>query len=153
MIELEAGFPVSGSPPPMKRRFLALLFLVSGFALRAQSSEPNLDFAFEQLKTNGAAPFAKVLYEDNSEEARQLTKHLAPMIESSGEYLGYEILSRRSIGRRLERLVLVAYFAKRPIFLRMDLYESSSTKLCLSTLISREASELLPFDIISATGR
>jgi len=137
----------------MKRRFLAVMFLVSGLALRAQSSELNLDFAFEQLKTNGAVPFAKVLYEDNVEEARILSKHMAPMLENVGEYLGYEILSRRSIGRRLERLVLVAYFAKRPLFIRLDLYEGNPGKLCLSTLVSREATELLPFDVISATGR
>ncbi len=137
----------------MKRRFLAVMFLVSGLALQAQSSELNLDFAFEQLKTNGAVPFAKVLHEDNVEEARILSKHLAPQIENAGEYLGYEILSRRSIGRRLERLVLVAYFAKRPLFIRLDLYEGSTTKFCLSTLVSRDASELLPFDVISATGR
>jgi len=137
----------------MKRSLFLVMLLLSGLALRAQSSDLNLEFAFGQLKTNGATPFAKALYEADLDGARILSKTMGPMLESCGDYLEYEVLSRRSIGRRMERLVLAIHFSKRPLFLRIDLYETNTSKICLSTLVSKEASEILPFDVISSTGR
>jgi len=137
----------------MKRSLFLVMLFLSGLALRAQSSDLNLDFAFEQLKTNGATPFAKVLYDSDLDGVKSLSKTMGPMVEASGDYLEYEILSRKPIGRRLERWVLAIHFSKRPLFLRLDVYETNISKICLSTLVSREASEILPFDMISATGR
>ena len=140
---------------PMKPS-IALFAMCLAFASStavAQSSGPNLDFAFEQLKTNGAEPFAKYLYEANPENSRAVAAQLSSLAKGKGDYLGYEVISRVRLTKRVERVTIVINFETCPIYMRIDLYDSIKTKLCMPAVLSREATDILPFDLISAAGK
>ena len=130
-----------------------ILLLAAGIRLNAQVNEVDLNFALAQLKTNGLFPFAKILYADNQESAKQTVDQLGPLLRASGDYAGFEILSRRNLTKRVERLVIVLNFDNFPIYMRIDYYDNSKQKICLPAKFSREAAEILPFDLISATGK
>jgi hypothetical protein len=137
----------------MKHLHLILVLVLLALPLAAQSSNPSLDFAFEQWRSNGPEPFAKALYGANAESAKQLSAQLAPMVRLRGEYQGYEVISRTKIGQKLERHIIVIHFEHAPLFMRLDLYEAAHARFFLPALVSREASDILPLDILSVAGK
>jgi hypothetical protein len=130
--------------------FLVIFLLSPG--LRAQSHHDNLDAAFAQLKGNGLSPFARVLYED-SDSADNFVRRLSPLVSNAGDFFGYEIVSERRITQKITRVVIVIYFDKSPVYLRLDYYETPKGRICLPALASKEASDILPPDLIAATGK
>ena len=138
----------------MKSLTLAI-FLLLTLATRAsaQSADGDLSSAFSQLKANGAIPFAKALYPDEPENARQLISQLSPLIQMAGEFSTFELVSRRFLTKRVERLIVVIYFENFPVYLRIDSYENSKRRIFLPVKISRDAADILPFDLISASGK
>ena len=137
----------------MKTLTLLLLILAIAVRANAQPSEITLDSAFSQLKGNGAAPFAKALYESDQENARQLVSQLSPLLTQAGEFFGYEIVSRRYLTKRVERIVIAIYFEKFPVYMRIDAYDTPKGRIFLAASCNKEASALLPFDLISASGK
>lgn len=130
----------------------ALLLTLATHAF-AQSDEVDLNFAFSQMKGNGAVPFSKALYGSDTEKARVLVDHLTPLVQWSGNFEDFELISRRYLSKKIERLVLVMYFEKFPVYMRIDYYQTSKGRIFLTAKFSKEAAEILPFDLISATGK
>lgn len=128
---------------------ISLSFCVSAFP---QAGANDLDFAFSQLKGNGPASFANSLYQDG-DNARQLTNRLNPLMQGVGEFNGYEIISRRFLSKRIERLIIVLYFERFPVYLRLDYYDTTKGRVCLPANVSKEASDILPYDLISTVGK
>ena len=128
----------------------ALLFASRAFA---QAADPVLDAAFPQLKGNGPVPFSRAVYEGDTDNARQLAAQFNPLLAQSGSFVGYEVVSRKFLTKRVERISLAIYFENFPVYLRIDAYESPKGRIYLSANVSREASGILPFDLISATGK
>ena len=137
----------------MKIKTFGLSILLLASALYGQNRGPDIDFAMSQLKTNGAVPFAKAIYLDDADLGNHLGAKLEPQIRNFGDYLGYEVVSRKYICKRVERVVLVIYFERRPLYLRVDYYETSKMRICLPWIVATDAAEVLPFDIISASGK
>lgn len=155
MSATSVSYPQSFYYPIMSivKRFLCLCALCLALPAFAQVAAIDMDFAFHQLKTNGSEPFAKALYEANPECIKPLVAQLSPLIKDRRGYIGYEELSRARLGKRLERVVYAIHFENGPIFLRLDFYDNGSQRICLPAVVSREASEVLPFDLISAAGK
>ena len=130
-----------------------VLFLAFSSRLGAQTSEIDLNFAFTQMKANGLSPFARLLYPGDQKSAQQLVDQLGPLAQSAGEFNSYELLSRHFLTKRIERVVIVIYFENYPVYMRIDYYENSKNKICLPAKFSKEAADILPFDVISATGK
>ncbi len=132
---------------------LTLLFLLIAIRLCAQTGEPDLNFVFSQLKGNGPVPFAGALYEGDQAKAAQLVGRLGPLMRDSGDFLGFEILSRQYLTKRVERVVVAIYFDRFPVYLRFDYYDTSKGKICLPASVSKEANEILPHELISISGK
>lgn len=130
-----------------------MLFFGAAVFAQAQMGEPDLNFAFSQLKSNGPVPFARALYEADQDAADELVSRLVPMTKHVGEFTGFEIVSRKFLTKRIERVVVAIYFERRPVYLRVDYYETAKGRVCLPAAVSREAADVLPFDLISAAGR
>ncbi len=137
----------------MKVILLALLALVLARPLPAQPAEGKLYQALAQLKTNGPTTFADLLYGIDTESARLLANQLKPLIGPSGDYLGYQVVSKIALTTRVERLTLAIYFERLPVYMRIDVYENPSGKIYLPAKVSRDAADILPFDLISAAGK
>ena len=137
----------------MKILRLLPLFLVFALRLPAQSAESDLNFAFSQLKSNGPVPFARALYAGDTDSAKQLSERLGSLTGNSGDCFGYEVVSRKFITKRIERFVVAIYFEKFPVYLRIDYYDTTKGRICLPASLSKEASDLLPFEIIAAAGK
>jgi hypothetical protein len=137
----------------MKTLRLLLLGLVIAACAHAQNAGPDLDFAFSQLKGNGPVPFARALYDTDQENARQVVSQLSPLLAQSGDFFGYEIVSRKFLTKRVERVVVVIYFERFPLYMRIDYYDTPKGRICLPASFTKEASAILPFDLISATGK
>ena len=133
--------------------FIFFLLLASGIPINAQTNESDLTFAFSQLKGNGAVPFSKAIYQTDTESARNLVDHLTPLIQGSGNYLGFEIVSRHALTKRIERVVIVIYFENLPVYMRIDAYNNTKSQIFLTAKFSKDAAEILPFDLISAAGK
>lgn len=141
-------------PPFMKTfTFVAFLLLTIVTRVSAQASEVDLNFPFSQLKGNGSVPFSKALFVGDQESATQLVNQLSPLLRSAGDFSGFELLSRRNLTKRIERLVIVMYFENFPVYMRIDSYENSKGRIFLPAKFSKEAAEILPFDLISASGK
>ena len=136
----------------MKIPVLFFLVLLIGTGLRAQSHQDNLDAAFTQLKGNGLTPFARVLYDDLG-NADNFVRRLSPLVSNAGDFLSYEIISERRLTQKITRVVIVIYFEKAPVYLRIDFYETPKGRICLPALASREASDVLPPDLIAVAGK
>lgn len=136
----------------MKKITLCFALLLFATRALAASGAVDLDFAFSQLKGNGPAPFANALYQDR-DHAQRLVSRLDPLIQGAGQFNGYEIISQRNLAKKIERVVLVLYFDKAPIYMRIDLYETTQGKICLPAIVSKEAADVLPADFISAAGK
>ena len=142
------------SSPSMKTFILvAFLLLTIGTRVSAQAGEVDLNFAFTQLKGNGSGPFSKALFVGDQESATQLVNQLSPLLKSAGDYSSFELVSRRNLTKRIERLVIVVYFENFPVYMRIDSYENSKGRIFLPAKFSKEAAEILPFDLISASGK
>lgn len=136
----------------MKTVTLLLLVILLSTRASAQAGANDLDFAFLQLKGNGAGPFAGSLYQD-PDNARQLANRLNPLIQGAGEFNSYEIISRRPLAKRIERLTIVIYFEKFPVYMRIDYYDTNKGRICLPASVAKEAAEILPFDLIASVGK
>jgi hypothetical protein len=136
----------------MKNHALLFLILVLGTRVNALAGEIDLDFAFSQLASNGSTPFARRLY-DNPENAKQLVSRLDALMPGAGTYVEHEIVSQRFLTKRVERLIIAIYFENFPIYLRIDFYETAKGRICLPATVSKEASDILPHDLIAAAGK
>lgn len=136
----------------MKKICLLAAVLFFGFRAFAAGAEIDLDFAFNQLRGNGAVPFANALYQD-PENAQRLIARMSPLLQGGGEFYSYEIVSRRFLTKKVERVVLALYFERFPVYLRVDFYDTFKGKICLPALVSRDATDVLPLEIISAAGK
>jgi len=136
-------------------KILSLLCGALLFAARmaAQVNDAALDSAFSQLKGNGPVPFARALYEGETDNARQLAGQLSPLLMQSGSFFGYEIVSRKFLTKRVERIIIAIYFENFPVYMRIDAYDSVKGRIFLAGSLSKEASAFLPFDLISAAGK
>ena len=132
---------------------LTLLCLLIASRLFAQTGEVDLNFAFSQLKGNGPAPFASALYPGDQDAAAQLVARLNLLSKHSGDFVGYEILNRQYLTKRVERIVLAVYFERFPIYLRFDYYDTAKGKICLPASVSKEANDILPRELMAITGR
>jgi len=136
----------------MKKSRLFCALLVCAFGVSVLQAQAELDFAFSQLKGNGAVPFANALYQD-PDNAQRLANRLAPLLQGAGEFSGHEVLSRRYLAKKIERVVIVLYFEKFPVYMRIDLYDTARGKVWLPASVSRDATDILPLEIISAAGK
>ena len=136
----------------MKKIHLICAVLFCGFSVSALKAQTDLEFAFSQLKDNGAVPFANALYQD-PENAQRVITRLTPLLQGGGAYNGFEVVSRRFITKKVERVVLALYFDKFPVYMRIDLYDTPRGKVWQAAQVSREATDVLPLEIISAAGK
>jgi hypothetical protein len=137
----------------MKTTFLLFLLLALGVRVGAQTPEAKLTFAFSQLKGNGVATFAGTLYGIDADSAKLLADQLGPLVRESGDYFGYQVVTRTPLTKRVERLVIAIYYDKFPVYMRVDLYDTPSGRIYLPASVSRDAAAILPFDVISAAGK
>ncbi len=137
------------------RKLLALLVLAAAFVAcgHAQQTDNRLDFAFAQLKSNGAGPFARALFVSNPTAAQQLETQLGPLVSNGGGYIGYDVLSRKPLTSRIDRYIVAIYYEKYPVFLRIDSYRSSEGRLFLPAIVSLDADKILPAETLEVTGR
>jgi hypothetical protein len=135
----------------MKKTPLLFLVLLIGTGLNA-FAQVDFDFSFSQLKGNGVIPFANSLYQDPG-NASQLVSRLSPLVQGAGEFNSYEVVSRRYLTKKIERVIVVLYFERLPIYMRIDYYDTSKGRICLPASVSKEASDILPFELISASGK
>ncbi len=136
----------------MKKIHLLSAVLFCGFAVSLLKAEPDLDFAFSQFKGNGATPFVNALYPD-PESAQKVMTRLTPALQGAGEFTGYEIVSRRFITKKVERVIIALYLEKYPVYMRIDLYDTARGRVWLPAQISKEAVDVLPLEIISTSGK
>ena len=135
----------------MKKIHRLFVVLLLGTSLTA-FAEGDLDFAFSQLKGNGPVPFANSLYQDPG-NASLLIDRLNRLVQGAGDFNSYEIVSRRYLTKKIERVVMVLYFDRFPLFLRIDYYDTPKGKICLPANVSKEAVDILPLDLIAAAGK
>lgn len=137
------------------RTLLALTILAAVFAAgaHAQQTDSRLDFAFAQLKSNGPGPFARALFDPNPAAAHRLETQLTPLVANDGGFIGYEVLSRKPLTSRIDRIVVAIYYEKGPVFLRIDSYRSSEGRIFLPALVSDDADKVLPAETLEVTGR
>ena len=136
----------------MKKNPLLLVLFLLGTLVSVRAAEVDLDFAFTQLKGNGSIPFARAIYDD-ANIADKLASHLGPLIEGAGDFSSYEIVSRRFLTKRIERVIIAIYFDKYPVYLRIDYYETAKGRICLPAIVSKDAADVLPHDLISVAGK
>lgn len=136
----------------MKKICLLAIVLHFGFRASALGAEIDLDFAFNQLKGNGAVPFANALYPD-LDNAQRLVTRMSPLLQGGGEFSGYEIVSRRFLTAKVERVLIALYFERFPVYLRLDIYSTLKGKICLPAVVSKDAAEVLPLDTIASAGK
>src|SRR4051812_22064729 len=98
----------------MKKTLSLCVALFFGLCASA-FAQADLDFAFSQLKGNGAIPFVNALYQDPDNAQRFITR-LAPLLIGGGEFYSYEVISRKFITKKVERVVLAVYFEKFPVY-------------------------------------
>ena len=137
----------------MKIPCLLLLLVALVCRAHAQSGGPDLDFAFSQFKGNGPIPFARVLYDTDPDNARLVVNQLSPLLAQSGDFFGYEIVSRKFLTKRIERVIAVIYFDRFPLYMRIDYYDTPKGRICLPASFTKDATAILPFEMISTTGK
>lgn len=135
----------------MKKNFLLFIVLLCGTRLAALG-EAELDFAFSQLKGNGIVPFANSLYQDQN-SASQMVNRLGQLTQGAGDFNSYEVVSRKYLTKKIERVIIVLYFDRYPVYMRIDYYDTPKGRISLPASISKEASDVLPLEIISAAGK
>jgi hypothetical protein len=132
------------------------LILLFGFVVlaraSAQTSEIDLTFAFNQLRTNGPTPFARVLYPEHGDSARSVAAKLTQLTTDAGPFNGFEIVSRTRLTSRVERLTFALYFENYPVFARIDYYASEKHPHFLPAVFSRYANDILPFNLTATAG-
>ena len=137
----------------MKIPAIVLLLALAVARMPAQNVETDLSFAVSQLVGNGPVPFARALYPVDDDSYRQLADRLTAITRDAGAAIGFEILSRRLIAQKVERIVIALYYEKRPVYLRVDSYSSPKGRIFLPALVSREAIDVIPLDVINTSGK
>jgi len=131
----------------MKKIVLLFCLLIAGrcFALDGVDT---FRAGLQAFQANGPDALLRTWYSDDEQEkTADLKKRFIAITSNLGEVVDTEVFAPKEIGRRVQRLYGVIYFQKRPVWLRAEYYTIEGRGGFISLEFSREASDILPFEI------
>lgn len=125
---------------------LACVILALAPALRAaQTPDPVLTKGLQVYMTNGLEACLWVWYADRPKLAAEMKDKVAAVTKDFGEVIDTEIVAIQPISKRITRYYVGIYFARRPLWMRVERYTGSDNKPILLPLkFSLEADDILP---------
>ena len=125
---------------------LACVILVLAPALRAtQTPDPVLTKGLQVYMTNGLEACLWVWYADRPKLAAEMKDKVSAVTKDFGEVIDTEIVAIQPISKRITRYYVGIYFARRPLWIRVERYTGSDNKsIFLPLKFSLEADDILP---------
>ena len=125
---------------------LVSVILTLAPALRAtQTPDPVLTKGLQVYMINGLEACLWVWYADRPKLAAEMKDKVSAVTKDFGEVIDTEIVAIQPISKRIIRYYVGIYFARRPLWIRVERYTGSDNKaIYLPLKFSLEADDILP---------
>ena len=129
------------------RPFLVLasaLLALAPAAHGAPAADPVLTKGLQVCLTNGVETCVMTWYADRPKLATETKDKIAAYTKDLGNVIDAEVVTVQPITKRLTRFYVAIYFARRPLWLRVDRYTGSDQSFFLPLKYSVELDDILP---------
>lgn len=128
-----------------------LLFVLISAACRAADGVPTFEAGLKAFQTNGASALLGTWYPNKSDtpQVEAIREKLTKATRDLGEVLDTQVFAPYNLGRHVQRLYGVIYFAKRPLWIRAEYYEIGGNSGFISLEYSFAADDILPLSYAS----
>lgn len=130
----------------MKKLTLLLIVLFSGFFCRANEGVVAFDAGLKAFQVNGADALLRTWYPDSDDPARieAIRDKLTKTTRNLGEVMDTQVFAPYKLGKHVQRLYGVIYFARRPLWIRAEYYSIGGHRGFISLEYSFSADDILP---------
>lgn len=127
------------------KRILLLFVLVSGLC-RAADGVAVFEAGLKAFQVNGPDALLATWYpnRDESDHVDALREKISKTTRNLGEVMDTQVFAPYSLGRHVQRLYGVIYFAKRPLWIRAEYYAIGGKSGFISLEYSFNADDILP---------
>jgi hypothetical protein len=127
------------------KKLVLLLVLFTGFC-RASDGVAAFDAGLKAFQANGADALLRAWYPDSDDPARieAIRDKLAKTTRNLGEVVDTQVFAPYKLGKHVERLYGVIYFARRPLWIRAEYYSIGGHRGFISLEYSFSADDILP---------
>ncbi len=129
------------------RSSLALLaaLLILAPAVRAiPADDPVLAKTLQICESNGIEAAMLNLYADRPAVAAEMKEKVSALAKGLGNVIDTEVIATHPVGKRVIRYYVAVYFARRPLWLRVDRYLGTDKSFFLPLKFSIEPDDILP---------
>jgi hypothetical protein len=110
----------------------------------APAADPVLTKGLQVCLTNGIEACVLTWYADRPKLATETKDKIAGYTKDLGNVIDTEVVTVQPITKRLTRFYVAIYFARRPLWLRVDRYAGSDQSFFLPLKYSIELDDILP---------
>lgn len=127
------------------KKLILLFVLLSGFC-RAADGVAVFDQGLKAFQTNGADALLRTWYPDSNDASRVETirENLTKITRNLGEVVDTQVFAPYDLGKHVQRLYGVIYFARRPLWIRAEYYAIGGHRGFISLEYSLSADDILP---------
>jgi hypothetical protein len=133
---------------PALRRFFAFGVLVLGawFASARAATPPDatLVLGLQTCVSNGIDSGVRTWYADREELGSQMSAKVLNESAKLGTLVDYEVVATQMLSKRVTRYYVALYFARGPLWMRIERYDNREKALFLPLRCSTNADEILP---------
>lgn len=131
------------------KKLLLLLILFTGFC-RANDGVVAFDAGLKAFQANGADALLRAWYPDSDDPARlaAMRDKLAKTTRDLGEVMDTQVFAPHALGKHVQRLYGVIYFARRPLWIRAEYYSIGGHRGFISLEYSFSADDILPLTFV-----
>ncbi len=129
----------------------SLLVLVVVFSLAApaavraaQAPDPLLVQGLQTCVANGIESGVRVWYPDRPEIGAEMSATLSATVARLGSSIDYEIVATQPISKRVTRYYVALYFARSPVWIRIDRYQNADKSFFFPLKCSTNPDDILP---------
>ena len=121
-----------------------ICWVLSSTGHAAESADPILTAGLQAWLTNGAEAGLKSWYSDSPDIAFEMKEKLLPIIKDLGRVIDTEVVAIQPISKRVTRYYVAVYFARSPLWIRVDRYAGDGKTSYLPMLFSVNPDRILP---------
>jgi hypothetical protein len=124
---------------------LASVLLTLAPAVRgAPAVDPVLTKGLQVCLTNGVEACVWTWYADRPKLAAEIKDKIAALTKDLGNVIDTEVVTVQPLTKRITRFYVAIYFARRPLWLRVDRYAGTDQSFFLPLKFSLEPDDILP---------
>jgi hypothetical protein len=123
---------------------LAVLVIFTSRVAAAQAPDAVLLEGLQNFVANGVDAGLRTWYSDRPDVAAEMSEQLIKSTRNLGTVIDTEVVAVQAVSKRVTRYYVAIYFARRPVWLRVERYQNADRAFYLPLRSSTNPDEILP---------